>query len=337
MKKIRKNKIKALIALLVALTLVFPIVSPVSVNAENSMSGFAGGSGTEKDPYLISTKEQLNAVRGKTGYHYKLINDIIFSSSDFEEGGAYYNEGMGWHPIEKSFTGTFNGNGYGIYGLQTSIAYLNMKGEAGIFAKNNGIIKNLTVGSLVFVLSYSENKNNDLVVGSVCGVNNGTIANCKSLSTIIAESNEGAYSGGIAGINNNLIKNCSNEGVVYAYAEGDVAYAGGIVATNYGRISNCANKNKVLVYVDSEYLFARAGGIAGCGYQKSKIEKCYNTGEVYTNYDETGEFKSNSMAQCGGIVGNNSGNVSFCYNNFLFREYIRRNSGFIIHLYRSML
>ena len=63
---------------------------------------FAGGNGTELNPYLIEDAHDLNAVRNGLDKHYKLINDIDLNISP-------YNEGEGWIPIA-NFTGVINGN-----------------------------------------------------------------------------------------------------------------------------------------------------------------------------------------------------------------------------------
>ena len=47
---------------------------------------FSGGSGTEADPWVITTAAQLNAVRNHLGGHYRLSADIDLS-------------GMNWTPI----------------------------------------------------------------------------------------------------------------------------------------------------------------------------------------------------------------------------------------------
>ncbi|MBQ6810477.1 MAG: hypothetical protein IJO94_03630, partial [Firmicutes bacterium] len=60
---------------------------------------FAGGSGTEDNPYLIADKYQLNNVRNHLDAHFKMTADIEFTEADFAEGGAFYNNGAGWKPI----------------------------------------------------------------------------------------------------------------------------------------------------------------------------------------------------------------------------------------------
>lgn len=119
------NSFKRIVAMILCVCLVitmtpvpFGIVYAETNAAGNEItSGFAGGSGTEDDPYQISTRAQLDKVRENLSAHYQLTNDIKFEESDFAEEGAFYNGGSGWLPIgtkEKNndFSGVFNGNGY---------------------------------------------------------------------------------------------------------------------------------------------------------------------------------------------------------------------------------
>lgn len=69
---------------------------------------FAGGSGTELDPFLIEDAHDLNEIRNNTGAHYKLINDIDLNISP-------YNENEGWTPINGDVK--LNGNFYTIHNL----------------------------------------------------------------------------------------------------------------------------------------------------------------------------------------------------------------------------
>ncbi len=80
------------------------------------MSGpgdFAGGTGTEDDPYLIEDAVQLDKVREQnSGQYFKLIKDIDLSSYD------------NWKPLsskddsEHRFVGYFDGNGFTISNLK---------------------------------------------------------------------------------------------------------------------------------------------------------------------------------------------------------------------------
>ena len=74
---------------------------------------FAGGSGTESDPYLVATAAHLNNVRNHLDAHFRQTADINL-------GLPPWNEGEGWQPIGGSgnpFTGSFDGGVYVIYNL----------------------------------------------------------------------------------------------------------------------------------------------------------------------------------------------------------------------------
>ena len=203
---------------------------------------FAGGTGTEQDPYLIGTKAQLNNVRNHLSAHFKLTADIVFTESDFVEGGAFYNEGAGWVPIgadsSNDFTGVFDGNGHTIRGL-----YVNISGTsdvyAGLFGYNRGTIQNLgmTDGSV-----SAETTSGSAYAGGIAGRNSRTISNSYNTGSVSG----GNYAGGIAGENfEGTISNSYNTGSVSASSSYS-AYAGGIAGENYyGTISNSYNTGNV--------------------------------------------------------------------------------------------
>lgn len=95
---------KTLRNLLLTLFICGLLFIPVSV-----ASAFDGGTGTVDDPYLISTPEQLNMVRGNLSGYYKLVNDIDLISYD------------NWEPIGNSkskFAGSLDGNNHKITNLK---------------------------------------------------------------------------------------------------------------------------------------------------------------------------------------------------------------------------
>ena len=84
-------------------------------NVKESPFSFAGGSGTKADPYLISTPDQLNAVRQGLDKHYKLANDIDLSAwGDWMPIGG---EGVDRYGIALPFTGSFDGAGHVVSGM----------------------------------------------------------------------------------------------------------------------------------------------------------------------------------------------------------------------------
>lgn len=72
---------------------------------------FAGGSGTEEDPYQIASASQLDSVLHSPTEYFIQIAGIDLDVSPF-------NTGPGWSPIgtsAASFAGSYDGNGYKIW------------------------------------------------------------------------------------------------------------------------------------------------------------------------------------------------------------------------------
>jgi len=91
-----------------------------------------GGSGTESDPYLIESVEDLDAVRNDLSAHYNLTSDIDLSGTDWEPIGS----------ASTGFTGTFDGNGHVVNGLTidtSSTDYVGLFAYAGEGAEIRGL------------------------------------------------------------------------------------------------------------------------------------------------------------------------------------------------------
>ena len=74
----------------------------------SSSDPFAGGDGTNENPYVIKTADQLNEVRNHLDKCFILADSIDLSD---------YKLGEGWHPIgteTEPFTGSLDGNDYSI-------------------------------------------------------------------------------------------------------------------------------------------------------------------------------------------------------------------------------
>lgn len=186
--KIKKNiGILLLISILIVTSISFGGVAYADSGTDGSGSEvtFAGGSGTETDPYIIETAEQLDAVRNNLRASYRLNADIEFTEADFAEGGKFYNEGKGWIPIN-NFSGTFDGNGHVIRNIviNSSIYSTGFFGSCGGDAKimslgieNGDIIGEFCVGGIVAQIKggliekcyYSGTVNGDNDVGGIAG------------------------------------------------------------------------------------------------------------------------------------------------------------------------
>lgn len=214
----------------------------------------------------------------------------------------------GWKPIgreydndwkdDRSFNGTFDGNGYSISGLWLNRT--NSEGTkypyAGLFGyiDKEGEIKNLRV-----VIDNSPGKNglqSRYPAGGLAGYNDGTITGCSVVQS--GEADIPAISsrqtvGGLVSENTGSIRN-SYAGVYVQYAsqgQGEDEI-GGLAGRNEGRIENCYATGKVAEQSDEDD--NRMGGLAG--YNEGDIFFCYAIGVVHADdhSDDT---------EVGGLVG----------------------------------
>ncbi|WP_275901145.1 beta strand repeat-containing protein, partial [Paenibacillus periandrae] len=244
--------------------------------------GFAGGQGSQSDPYQIATAAQLDEVRNHLDASFKLIADIDLNVSP-------YKDAQGWVPIGNDispFTGNMNGKGYKITNLtinRSSSDYIGLFGAT----DSNSVITNI---KLEDISVQGQN-----YVGGLVGDNQGTISNSYTTGNSTTVSVSGSQNvGGLVGVNE--FGSISN-----SYATGNVNgsdyYAGGLVGNNYsGSISNSyatgsVNGNNSV------------GGLAGNIFFGS-INNSYATGRV------------NGNIYVGGLVGNNINNYGTITNSF---------------------
>ena len=174
--------------------------------ADDVASEFAGGSGTDADPYKIATPQQL-ALLGKriieqtknsdnvlyTKCSYILTADIALNNVEDQGDTPWYertdtnlrqwNFGAGAVSNSNYFSGKFDGDGHVIKGIYINTNYV----CAGLFigAFGDTAIKNLGIES-----SYIESTNTSTNVGAIIGrVNNSagthTINNCYVADSVI--------------------------------------------------------------------------------------------------------------------------------------------------------
>ncbi len=168
------------------------------------------GSGTEEDPYIVTTAAELDGIRDNLSAHYKLGNDLDLS--------GYEN----WMPIgyDAIFLGTFDGDGHVIRGLNIN-SEIN---PAGLFAESYGIIRNVGLED-VSVASISSGAYNSAFVGGLIGRNSGTVEN----SYVTGNVSGNDYVGGLVGYND------VSAAIRNSYAISEVTggfYVGGLVGFN---------------------------------------------------------------------------------------------------------
>ena len=234
------------------------------VTLQQANAQFAGGNGTESNPYLISNAEEFDSVRNHSDSHFRLINDIDLAAY-LAPGGPAYNAGKGWIPLA-AFTGTFKGGGHAIKHL-----LINRPDEdtVGLFTS----IHKATIDSLTLDSCMVTGKN---YTGGLTGV---VADSCIVSHFHINGSLTGAsYIGMIAGIAEyataGLIEFCTTSGTI-THSTGMAM--GGIIGQLRGEnftVSNCINYTD-LTAPDGWPV----GGITGRFYQGT-IEYCENYGDI---------------------------------------------------------
>ena len=312
---------------------------------------FAGGSGTEEDPYIIMTGAQL-AYLAKLGMDNTAAKDSVYGT------GVYYKLGANldlsnhqWTPIAMYdtaynwtyFNGNFDGDNHRII--------LNINNESigyGLFAGlgKTSVVKNLTlygnvqaahrVGALVFITQNGariENVTNYAnvtgtatggyvggLVGAVQGANT-VMTGCVNYGIV---NSAGKQTGGLVGTTQSLnVSNCVNFGEVSCSAGtvGGIAGNGnGAVVTgccNYGAISGGGTIGGIVgnITVSTKiYNSTNYGTIDSTSYNSGGIGGYMGEGSVIDGCVNYGSVSATNE-KTGGIIGNdNKGTVSNCKN-----------------------
>ena len=228
------------------------------------------GFGTAEQPYEIYTWDDFINFTYEPSAHFRLMNDLEL-------------DGMVRTQLS-NFTGVFDGGGHTISGFQADPS----KGS-GLFATNDGVIRNLTVVGAV--------ESDTSTAGILCDLNRGTIENCYVSGTIAAPSRVG----GIAGDSYGIIRDCYSTADVHSLG----TEAGGVVGLGMeGSVTErCYSTGTVTA--DSK----NAGGVVGYGYTGTTVRNCIAlndrvNGNSYSNR-VVGRIKSGHTP----VLENNYGSV----------------------------
>lgn len=259
----------------------------------------------------VSTGEQLKAIQNAgseaLGYNYALMGDINASDvSGYEAIGNGSSNG---------FTGTFDGRGNRIIGLNVSgddagifstVGTTTVNNDDGTTTTYTGTVKDLNI--------YSSTFTGTTTAGAVAGENNGRIEGIVTFgNTVTSKGN----AGGIVGVNysgkftddkndgelTNGIYDVESTGSVIAGSSS--AVAGGLVGRNDGGLANSFSDSAVTV--DTNVTSGTSAGLGGVvGINNGNVQYVDSLG--VTNGGATGS------SNIGGIIGTNNGNMYSGYN-----------------------
>jgi len=252
-----------------------------------ALPNFSGGSGTQHNPYLISTVSDLNHIGHNPRLMescFMLINDIDLTRVEF------FIIGNTMYP----FSGTFDGNGKKISNFTYNSTGLN---NIGLFGVVNGEVKDLGLRDPNMVVRNG--RNSGLLVGRIGGSRelfgwnrkHGLLSNCCVEGGTISGD---VHVGGLVGQNSGTItKCCSSASVSGNWANG------GLVGRNHGSISKCYATGSV----SGSRGYPNVGGLVGYNCGRGRVTNCYATGSVSGGW------------RVGGLVGaNDFGTVTSCYS-----------------------
>ena len=262
---------KRITSLLLVLAMCFALMPTAAFAAEDegsTMPAYSGGSGTQDDPWLISSVEDLQTLAstindGKAaefdadctdtgdgipgnyhGYYFKQKTDLDLSSIE------------NWDPIGYSggqnlyFAGHYDGDGHTISNAK-STGKNDDEGfaTAGIFGwVAFGSVKNLTVKNADFFAEGNKNMSyagGVLAVAYSCSVENCSVYNSKIESR--RDPNNSNYAGGITGIAlTSSFEKCASVGNTIRHGSFGGGFIGALDGGGNSKFTNCYVANCIV-------------------------------------------------------------------------------------------
>ncbi len=225
---------KSTLSVVLALCLLVMMIPTVLLVAADAWDGkkiddsFAGGTGSEADPYQIASGDQLaylaktvNEGTNYSGLYLKLTDDIDLNNQEWTRIGD---------TKDHAFKGTFDGDGHTISNLYVT----GSAGYAGLFGYAAATIKNLTLEGNVNVTKAVAAAFVAYATGNV------TFDNCVFSGDISVEASAdsastGVFVGGNWNCGTITIQNCAAVNTTVTVTKGTLSYApqstGGFVGT----------------------------------------------------------------------------------------------------------
>lgn len=236
------------------------------------------GSGSQDDPYLINSAEELASLGGRSfsGKSYRLTQNIDM-------------ENVPMQPIKEFADGTFDGDGYTISNLIISAA----SGNAGLFAETNSstVFKNIILHNVSVTLTGGSYAGVGGLIGKIYGST--TIQGCGVSGAVTYSSGYSYNSGNVGGLVGYLngkctIKESYSQAMIKNENNNSSSTAGGLL----GKTGNYYTLSVTDCYASGDVTAAggRAGGFTGDVYcsngYKHTYTNCYAAGKVTAPADK---------------------------------------------------
>ena len=320
-------------SVLLALALCLSLLPATALAEDSAWDGsiataFAGGSGTENDPYQIDDGAQLAYLasevnKGQTyeNSYFVLTADIDLANNDWTPIGNSFADVLFDGPDYRLFAGNLDGKGHTISNISIGTESTPLESDVfGLFGATGGKLSNVNLdGVTIYGTAKNDNVSGYVIglAGALAGSASGPIENCHvtnlNMTMKIPDANRRVYwIGGLVGaLDGRYIDECSVSGSITEKAgKGSI---GGLIGELGKAAKITYSRSDVTVNVKADSRGgANVGGFIGKGNGKTDAEtiirNCYATGNV-TGGAYTGGF-------AGGLWGLNikncyaSGNVS---------------------------
>ncbi len=266
---------------------------------------FAGGNGTEEDPYLIENIDQLQDMNQNLSAHYRLISDIDASNTvDWNYGKGFmpisHDTEGGWGFQGPRFTGSLDGQGHNISGLYINRSGSNFIGMFGYVEENGSVHDVRLVDHLI---------KGKWVVGALVGVNKGNVTGSYADGKV--DGPHASSAGGLVGYNMGMITDSHSAGKVNGTSK-----VGGLVGENLAMINSSSSTADVSGKVDIGGLVGKNDGTINNSYARGDVNGRNHLGGLvgatfdatiknsYAAAEVTG-YRNAYTTAIGGLVGNN--------------------------------
>ena len=279
-KNLKRISILSVIAILILLQLVniFNFKSSFYDNVfawDGVTSSMPLGAGTESEPYLISSAEELfyvsvqnNLGNLEADTYYELTNDINLEEYEWTPIGT----------LENAFRGNFDGNNYAIYNVNIEIS--NDLNYYGLFGYVLGAkIENLKIAEVEYTYDFTDKLQN-VSIGSIVGyaTNNAEIVSVITSGAITIQNASNIINlGGVVGYLNNSELTKAYNNTRFVINNTNSLTIGGLVGyANNSNIEDSFNKRDINLVTTSSLIL---GGIVG-NSQNTQFKKVFNNANL---------------------------------------------------------
>ena len=296
----KKRIVSAVMALILCLTL----LPTAALAADGAWDGsiataFAGGSGTENDPYQIDDGAQLaylasevNKGQPYENSYFVLTADIDLANHDWTPIGNSFSDALFGGTDYSLFAGNLDGKGHTIFNISIGTENAPLESDVfGLFGATGGKISNLNLDGIT-IYGTAKNVSGYIIglAGALAGSASGPIENCHvaNLSMTMNTPDSGTaaayWIGGLVGaLDSQYIDECSVSGkITEKSGKGSI---GGLIGELGQAAKITYSHADVALDVKPDYYGgANVGGLIGKGNGENDpetvISNCYATGNV---------------------------------------------------------